>query len=60
MIDSEKAEKLLKALADKSRLQILECIQEGTSNPGEIAKDLNRQQVNHRKTSESTSGGEDC
>jgi len=48
MIDSEKAEQLLKALADKSRLQILECIQEGTSNPGEIAKDLNR----HRSTIE--------
>jgi IS30 family transposase len=59
MIDSEKAEKLLNALADKSRLQILECIQEGTSNPGEIAKDLNR----HRSTIEKrarTSGGEDC
>lgn len=44
----DKSEKLLKALADKSRLQILECIQNGTSNPGEIAKKLNR----HRSTVE--------
>jgi DNA-binding transcriptional ArsR family regulator len=44
----EKTEKLLKALADKSRLQILDYIQRGTSNPGEIAKKLNR----HRSTIE--------
>jgi len=44
----ERTEKLLKALADRSRLQILECIQTGASNPGEIAKKLNR----HRSTVE--------
>jgi DNA-binding transcriptional ArsR family regulator len=48
MSGCEKTEKLLKALADKSRLQILECIQKGTSNPGEIAKKLKR----HRSTIE--------
>jgi len=42
MSDFEKTEKILKALADKSRLQILECIQNGVSNPGEIAKKLKR------------------
>jgi DNA-binding transcriptional ArsR family regulator len=44
----EKTERLLKALADKSRLQILDYIQKGISNPGEIAKKLNR----HRSTVE--------
>jgi DNA-binding transcriptional ArsR family regulator len=48
MNDYEKTEKLLKALADKSRLQILECIQSDVSNPGEMAKKLNR----HRSTIE--------
>jgi len=48
MKDYEKTEKLLKALADKSRLQILECIQSDVSNPGEMAKKLNR----HRSTIE--------
>jgi DNA-binding transcriptional ArsR family regulator len=48
MNDYEKTEKLLKALADKSRLQILECIKKGVSNPGEIAKKLQR----HRSTIE--------
>lgn len=48
MSEQEKVVNLLKALADKSRLQILECIQKGTSNPGEIAKKLNR----HRSTVE--------
>jgi len=48
MSDWEKTEKLLKALADKSRLQILECIRKGVSNPGEIAKKLKR----HRSTIE--------
>jgi len=42
MNDYEKTEKILKALADRSRLQILECIQSGISNPGEIAKKLKR------------------
>lgn len=44
----ERTEKLLNALASKSRLQILELIQEGVSNPGEMAKKLNR----HRSTIE--------
>ena len=44
----EKSEKILKALADRSRLQILECIQEGISNLGEIAEKLKR----HRSTVE--------
>jgi DNA-binding transcriptional ArsR family regulator len=48
MNDWEKTEKLLKALADKSRLQILACIQKGISNLGEIAKKLKR----HRSTIE--------
>ncbi len=48
MSDYEKSEKILKALADRSRLQILECIQEGISNPGEIAEKLKR----HRSTVE--------
>jgi DNA-binding transcriptional ArsR family regulator len=46
--DFEKTEKLLKALGDKSRLQILNCIQTGVSNPGEIARKLKR----HRATIE--------
>jgi DNA-binding transcriptional ArsR family regulator len=48
MGDIEKTEKLLKALGDKSRLQILNCIQVGVSNPGEIATKLKR----HRATIE--------
>jgi len=44
----ENTEELLKALANKSRLQVLECIQKEISNPGEIAKKLNR----HRSTIE--------
>jgi len=38
----------LKALASKSRLQILECIQKGVSNPGQMARELKR----HRSTIE--------
>jgi len=48
MNNYEKTEKLLKAFADKSRLQILECIQKEIANPGEIAKKLGR----HRSTVE--------
>lgn len=48
IIDYEKTEKILNAMASKSRLQILECIQKGDSNPGEIAKALSR----HRSTVE--------
>lgn len=44
----EKTERLLKALGDKSRLQIVECIQGGISNPGKIARRLDR----HRSTVE--------
>lgn len=44
----EKTEKVLKALASRSRLQILECIQKGIANPGEIARKMNR----HRSTIE--------
>ena len=42
MSNHEKTERLLKALASKSRLQILECMQRGISNPGEIARKLKR------------------
>ncbi|NWG10273.1 winged helix-turn-helix transcriptional regulator [Candidatus Bathyarchaeota archaeon] len=42
MSDYNKREKLLKALAEKSRLQILDCIQKGIANPGNIAKKLDR------------------
>lgn len=42
MSDYDKREKLLKALADKSRLQILDCIRKEIANPGDIAKKLNR------------------
>jgi len=38
----------LRALASKSRLQILECIQKGVSNPGQMARELKR----HRSTIE--------
>ena len=48
MIDYEKTERFLKALADESRLQILECIANNVANPGEIAKRLDR----HRSTVE--------
>ena len=48
MNSQEKTERLLKALGDKSRLQILECIQGDLSNPGKIALNLNR----HRSTIE--------
>jgi len=44
----EKTERVLKAFADKSRLQILECVQKGVSNPGEMARELKR----HRSTVE--------
>jgi DNA-binding transcriptional ArsR family regulator len=44
----DKSEKVLKALASKSRVQILECIERGVSNPGHIAKELKR----HRATIE--------
>jgi DNA-binding transcriptional ArsR family regulator len=48
MTDHNKTEQLLKALADKSRLQILKLIQDEVSNPGDIAKKLQR----HRSTVE--------
>jgi DNA-binding transcriptional ArsR family regulator len=48
MDSQEKTVRLLKALGDKSRLQILECVQDETSNPGKIALNLHR----HRSTIE--------
>lgn len=48
MTDQEKIVCLLKALGDRSRLQILECIQGGIGNPGKMAHSLNR----HRSTVE--------
>ena len=48
MSSYEKTEQLLKAFADKSRLQILDCIRKGVANPGDIAKKLSR----HRSTIE--------
>jgi len=44
----EKTEKILKAFADKSRLQILEYIQAGISRLGEMSRKLDR----HRSTIE--------
>ncbi len=48
MGDRERTSRLLKAFADVGRLQILECIQSGVSNPGDISRELNR----HRSTVE--------
>lgn len=48
MSDYEKTQMFLKALADKSRLQILDCIKNGIANPGDMAKKLGR----HRSTVE--------
>lgn len=48
MTDYGRTEKILRALASKSRLQILECIQNGVTNPGDISKELKR----HRSTVE--------
>jgi len=48
MHNIEETAKLLKALADKTRLKILECIQTGVSNPGDMAGKLKR----HRSTVE--------
>ena len=44
----EKTEKILKALASKTRLQILEYVRKGVSDPNEIARRLKR----HRSTTE--------
>ena len=43
-----KTVRVLKALASGSRLQILKCVKKGISNPGEIARELDR----HRSTIE--------
>lgn len=48
MSNYERTEKILGALASKTRLQILECIQKGVSNPGDMARELKR----HRATIE--------
>jgi DNA-binding MarR family transcriptional regulator len=47
-IDLKVAEKILKALASSSRLEILTCIETGFANPGEIARKLSQ----HRSTVE--------
>lgn len=46
MSDFSKIEILLKAFASTSRLEIIDCIQKGITNPGEIALELNK----HRST----------
>ena len=48
MENLEKVERLLKAVGDRSRLQILECIRNGNDNPGQMARNLHR----HRSTIE--------
>jgi len=48
MSGQEKTETILKAFGDRSRLQILECIERGISNPGKMARELDR----HRATVE--------
>ena len=48
MADYEKTEKLLNALASKTRLQILKLIEDGLPNPGDMAKKLGL----HRSTVE--------
>ena len=48
MDNLEKVERLLKAVGDRSRLQILECIQKRIDNPGQMARNLHR----HRSTVE--------
>jgi len=48
MNDLEKVERLLKAVGDRSRLQILECIQKKIDNPEQMARNLHR----HRSTIE--------
>jgi hypothetical protein len=40
MIDYERTKEVVKAFANGSRLQILNCIEKGISNPVEIAKEL--------------------
>jgi DNA-binding transcriptional ArsR family regulator len=48
MTDREKTVRFLKALADRSRLRILDCIRKEVANPGDIARKLGR----HRSTVE--------
>lgn len=48
MTDYEKTVRLLNALGSMTRLQILELIEKEVSNPGDMAKKLNR----HRSTVE--------
>jgi DNA-binding transcriptional ArsR family regulator len=48
MSGPEKTVRLLKVLGDRSRLQIVECVQGGISNPGKMAHSLDR----HRSTVE--------
>jgi predicted transcriptional regulator len=42
MSNSEKTITILRALASRPRLQVLECVQKGISHPNEIAKTLRR------------------
>jgi len=48
MLDFSKLEKLMKAFASSTRLEIIDCIQLGISNPGDIAITINK----HRSTVE--------
>jgi len=48
MSSIDKTVEVLNSLANKSRLQILDCIRDGARNPGEMAKKLGR----HRSTVE--------
>jgi len=54
----EKTEKILNALANRSRLQILECMQKGISNPGEMATELKRHRSTIEKVPSLTRGGQ--
>jgi DNA-binding transcriptional ArsR family regulator len=47
-MDYSKLEKLMKAFASAIRLEIIECIQMGITNPGDIAITINK----HRSTVE--------
>ncbi len=48
MSSTDRTVKLLQSLANGSRLQIVGCIRDGVTNPGEISKKLRR----HRSTVE--------
>ncbi|MBK5114835.1 MAG: helix-turn-helix transcriptional regulator [Candidatus Heimdallarchaeota archaeon] len=52
MMDFSKLEKLMKAFASSTRLEIIDCIQMGITNPGNIAITINK----HRSTVENHLG----